>query len=106
MRVSHTASSRLVLAANRVQHLSVGFRPSTRSVLPFFEMSKLEVMPRRLLSLHMHASQFVTWHPTARTWPAAMNVHTLVLDLPCDWCASRRLATFTSREILASAVLR
>lgn len=89
MRVSHTAASRLVAAASRVQHLSVGFRPSARSALPFFEMSKLEVMPRRLLSLHMHASQFVTWPPAARTWPAATSLHTLVLDLPCDWVLSR-----------------
>ena len=87
MRVSHTASARLVAAANRVQHLCVGFRPATRTALPFFEMAKLEVMPRRLLSLQMHASQFVTWPPTARTWPAATSVQVLVLDVPCDWCA-------------------
>ena len=85
MRVSHIASARLVAAANRVQHLCIGFRPKSRSTLPFFEMAKLEVMPRRLLSLQMHASQFVTWPPVARTWPAATNVHTLVLDVPCEW---------------------
>ena len=85
MRVSHSSAARLVVAANRVQHLSVGFRPSGHSSLPFFEMTKLEVMSRRLLTLQMHASQFVTWPQAARTWPAATSVHTLVLDLPCEW---------------------
>ena len=86
MRVSHIASSRLVAAAKRVQHLCIGFRPKSASSLPFFEMAKLEVMPRRLQSLQMHASQFVTWPHVARTWPAATTLHTLVLDVPCEWC--------------------
>lgn len=105
MRLSHIASARLVAAASRVPHLCVGFRPLSRSVLPFFAITQLEVMPRRLLSLQMHASQFVTW-PTLRTWPAANLVHTLVLDLPCEWCVRRRFALRTTRTCCFSRRLQ
>jgi hypothetical protein len=104
MRISHVAAGRLAAACANASSLCIGFRPASRPAAalaarrpsladapeaPFFDMSLLNVMPRRLLSLEMHASAHVAWPLRARAWPAAVNMHTLVLDVPCEWCVGR-----------------
>lgn len=108
MRLNHIAAARLAAACSTVQSLCIGFRPAPRPAPapvvtppagkprapvaqepPFFDMALVaSAMPRRLQTLEVYSAALVTW-PTARAWPAALLVHTLVLDVPVDWCVRR-----------------
>jgi hypothetical protein len=103
MRLTHIAAGRLAEACATIGSLCIGFRPAASAAsrralapgakeLPFFDMSLLSAMPRRLLRLDMHASAHVAWPRASRAWPGAVQMHTLVLDVPCAWCVARASA--------------
>jgi hypothetical protein len=123
MRVSSAVAARLAAACVGLEALTLGLRPAPPRAEPqasglrgarapppppeppFFDIQVLNGHPRRLLSLEIYSTGYVAWPRGARAWPAAVRVHTLVLDVPCDWCGRcrssimRHCVTVRSRSV-------